>query len=1105
MSRRKEYEFSENTNTPNVWRSLESKNDSARAYELAKQEFPFSLNNTDVSASPSQQKAQAEMDAVDAREAQKAADYDSGFSRRNFMLFAGATASLFGCARRPVENIVPYARQPEQAVPGLSYYYATARVHRGETIGLLVESHEGRPTKIEGNPEHPANLGATDALSQATVWDLYDPDRSREPRNRANTASMPDGVASPALTLKEADAQLSEVIEQAKANGGKGLRILMGPTTSPTVMRLRAAIKARFGEAKFHTYASITEGNARQGAKLAFEQVVNTLVDYEKCAVVLTLDADVLGTEPGAIRAARGFANSRKLRAVTDNMSRLYVVEPTVTTTGLASDHRLPLAAQDVESYLIALAGELASKHGLDLGPLGSLKGGKLPEGVKASWTVAVAKDLASKKGKGAIVVGSGQPARVHALAHALNWALGNAGQTVSHFSVADKDEAHDAAADLKALAKDMEAGKVDALVILGGNPVYDAPSDVKFGAALAKVKRTIHLSSHYDETSRACGLHIPRAHDLETWSDQRSLSGVLSISQPLIAPLHASRSDLEVLGKLANETSPKALNMVQETLRAGGMVLGLFEKGWAAALKRGVLNDVPVKAFGGLAPKNAEIAAEFGKAPKRTDGLEVTFSPCGRLFDGRHANNPWLQELPEVATKLTWDNAAFIAPATAKALSLETGDMVQLARDGAAPIEVAVFVLPGQAPNSIGLQLGWGRQDCGRYGSKHGFDVSGLRTSDAMAFAGGVKLTKMTDVSAIRGRYADLGKASEPGPALGRTGPVGPFDPQNPTRYKLVQTQEHGSMEGRALAIDASLEEYRANPKFPQFPKVDKSPTADRHNTRSRAGSPDPKVLPLWEKRHYERDTPKGKEQNPTGFKWGMSIDLNACTGCNACVVACQSENNIPAVGKEQVMRGREISWIRIDRYFLGEDENNPEFAIQPVACVQCEEAPCENVCPVNATEHSPEGLNDMSYNRCIGTRYCANNCPYKVRRFNYLNFHGADGDLPDTERMHMNPNVTIRMRGVMEKCTYCVQRIQEGKISAKREGRVLKDGDIVSACQQACPSEAIVFGDLNDPNSKVAKTRDLDRAYRLLAEIGTGPRTTYLGKIRNLNKEMV
>ncbi|MFO0666165.1 MAG: Fe-S-cluster-containing hydrogenase [Polyangiaceae bacterium] len=1081
MSRRKEHEFSPaQEGAPIFWRSLESKASPESANTRAKAEFPEGLSDVDVVKSDNF--AAAEVMA------------DRGVGRRNFLLFAGASAALFGCARRPVEKIMPYVKQPEYSVPGLSYYYATALQQRGDAIGLLVESHEGRPTKVEGNPEHVMSGGATNAIAQAAVWNLYDPDRSTGPVAKNVKIEGKDEKATFAALLAKFDESLGDLGEKAKADGGAKVRVLMQPTLSPSVLRLRGLIKNRFPSIRFVTYAPVNESESREGSKLAFDQSVSTVYDYDKARVILSIDSDFLGTEAGNVRAARGFANGRKLRSPEDPMNRLYVVEPALTVTGLSSDHRLRMRASDVEGYLVAIAVELVQKHGLDLGTLGSLaKSTKAPE----KWVSAVAKDLAQNRGKSIVVVGSRQPARVHALGHAINWALGNAGQTMQLFPVIDKDEALSVAQDLKALTKEMSEGKVETLIILGGNPVYDAPSDAKFAEALAKVPNSIHLSSHMDETSKACTWHVPRAHEFETWGDVRAMNGTLTIQQPLIQPLHASRSDLFVLAKLAGETSAKPLDVVKATMRVEIGGLGDFEKAWNLGLKRGFVADSVVRPFGGLPARYADIAAGFAKAKAApADGIEVTFAPCGKLFDGRYANNSWLLELPDAGGKVCWDNPAYVSPATAKALGLENGDIVRLSRDGASAVEVGVFVLPGQADNSIAVTIGWGRQECGRYGSKHGFNVMGLRTSETMGFASGVKLQKLSDAEAhaTADRHRDLGVASELGPVAGRVGPVGPFDPET-GKYRFVQTQEHWSMEGRAIAIDASLAEYKAQPKFPQYPYRDA-----KDATRNRTGSPDPKVLPLWKKVDYS----KGSPTNPSGFKWGLSIDLNSCTGCGACTVACQAENNIPNVGKEMVMRGREMYWMRIDRYFVGQDENDPQFAIQPVACVQCEEAPCENVCPVNATEHSPEGLNDMAYNRCIGTRYCANNCPYKVRRFNYLNWHGSDGELPETEKMRMNPNVTVRMRGVIEKCNYCVQRIQEGKIAAKRDGRAVKDGDIVSACAQACPSEAIVFGDLNDPNSKVAKMRELDRSYRLLAELGTWPRTSYAGKIRNLNPEM-
>ncbi len=1055
MSRRTDYTFEENSSAPNVWRSLESKNNPQAAADSAKAEF----------------KESAEIPLKHAPAASRDdEDKEGTVGRRGFMLFTGASALLAGCARRPVEKIMPYSKQPEHAVPGISSYYATVYESHGEALGLLVESHEGHPTKVEGNPDHPATLGATNLAAQAAIWDLYDPDRSQ--------AFAKGGVEASAADF---DAAFKELGEDLVARKGAKFAILAPASQSPTYLRLRDAVKAKLPEAKFVTWSSVDDSLSRAGAKLAFDQAAQPVYLLERAKTIVAVDADLLGDDAGSLKNARGFAQGRKLRSTADVMNRLYVIEPSLTVTGMAADHRLRLPASECEAFLVAIAGEL-SKKGLDLGALGQLRAtsAKIPE----KWVTAVAKELVANKGKSVVAVGPRQPARVQALGHAINWALGNADQTIQFYPPTDKDATVDALAELTALCKDMAAGSIDQLLILGQNPVYSAPSDVGFAEALGKVKTTIHLSRGFDETSRLATWHAPESHPFESWGDMRSRSGAYSIQQPLIAPLFPSHTAIELLAVLAGE-EPTAYALVRGTfgtLSAGATVAlstTFRDKQWSLALKKGVVSEAAPRSLAGLPAKLPAIAAAFeGAAPAKPvgqDNLEVTFVPDPRLYDGQSANNIWLLEVPDPVTKLVWDNCASISPATARSLNLVQGDFVRLTTDGAKPIEVAVFVQPGQSDFSIQLTLGWGRQKVGRYGSFHGFDVHGLRTTKGYHVATGVKLQKLGagDVDGIKNRYADLSKASEPTPILGRTGPQSPIDLDG--RYRFVQTQEHGSMEGRPIALDTTLEDYKTNPKFVQFK------------------SPDPKVLPLWNKVDYSK-----------GHKWGMAIDLNACIGCNACVVACQSENNVPAVGKGQIEMGREMSWLRIDRYYVG-DENDPQVALQPVACVHCEDAPCENVCPVNATSHSPEGLNDMTYNRCIGTRYCANNCPYKVRRFNFLNYHGDNGDVPETEKMHMNPNVTVRMRGVMEKCTYCVQRIQETKIQSRNEGRTIKDGDIRSACQQACASEAIVFGDLNDPNSEVTKLHKLDRAYRLLAELGTWPRTTHLGKIRNPNPELV
>jgi molybdopterin-containing oxidoreductase family iron-sulfur binding subunit len=1034
---------------------------------------------------------------------------ETSIGRRGFMFFAGATAALAaeGCARRPVEKIMPYSKAPEHVLPGVPNHFATVRQSRGDAIGIVVESHEGRPTKIEGNREHPSSQGATDLWTQAAIFELYDPDRSATPMHGTRVPATPGVSSHQPASWSELDAVLGDIARSATADGGATLRILVEPTSSPTFIRLRDALQAKLPRAKLHVWSAVNDANAREGARLAFGQVVNVIPDYAQAKVILSVDSDFLGTEPGMVRATSGFAAGRRLvNGANDPMNRLYVVEPTFTVTGMNADHRLRLAAQDVERYLVALARELADKHGADLGPVsGALKAEPVP-GIPAKWIAAVAKDLAGARSKSVIVAGLRQPARVHALVHALNLALGNAGHTVSYFPVADPTQT-DPTASLKALVTDMEKSAVGTLVILGGNPVFDAPADLKFGERLRALGSSVHVSSHFDETSEACLWHAPRAHELEAWGDQRSLDGTVAIQQPLIAPLFGGRSDIEILARLSGDTSAKGFDLVQQTVRGSLSSAQAMTRTWAEALKKGVLGVGP-KAFGPMDARRSEVGAAFTAAgasaaksgPLGVDNLEVTFAACPKLYDGRYANNPLLLELPDPVNKITWDNVACVSKATAQALGVENGTVVRLTRAGApGPIDVAMWITPGQADNSIGLVLGWGRQKAGRYGDKHGFDVNGLRTTDAMWIASGVKAARLSvgELDAIKDRFRKVGMAAGESPIAGRIRPDDPFDVETHA-YKISQTQEHDAMEGRPLAIDATLEEYKKQAFFPYFPETARK-DVDLHGRVigvRETGSPDPTTAPLWNTVDYSKVN-----------KWGMGIDLSTCTGCNACVIACQIENNVPAVGKEQVWRGREMYWLRVDRYFVGLDSNDPQIAFQPVACVHCEEAPCENVCPVNATAHSPEGLNDMAYNRCIGTRYCANNCPYKVRRFNFLNYHTSGGtydDVPETEKMHYNPNVTVRMRGVMEKCTYCVQRIQEAKIKSKRTGEPLKDGSVVSACQQACPAGAIVFGDLNDPNSSIAKWRAKDRSYRLLAELGTRPRTSYLGKIRNPNSEM-
>ena len=991
--------------------------------------------------------------------------------RRGLMGAMAATFALVGAegCRRPLERVVPYGKMPEDVIPGIPSHYATVLQRRGDALGLIVESHEGRPTKIEGNEGHPSSFGGADLVAQASILELYDPERSTSPRKGGAPATWADF-----------DRELSARLAAYDKDQGVRLRLLMPPTLSPTVVRMRGALAQRFPKARVHTWSAVADSNVREGARLAFGKPMVPVNLFDRARFILSLDSDFLQTESGAVRAAKGFAMSRRLRSARESMNRLYVVEPARTLTGNMADHRLRLAAGDVERYAYALAAELI-KQGVNLGPelTASVSRHAGADGIPARWLGAVARDLSGNRGRALVVVGARQPAVVHALAHAINAGLGAVGAAVTYAPVADPDEL-DAAVDIKALADAMAANQVDGLVILGGNPVLDAPADLAFGDKLARVPFSVHASLFVDETSDKCSWHVPRAHEFECWGDLQGLDGTIAVQQPLIAPLYAGRDDITLLAQLASSPEKTDHEAVRNT--ANGLLLAtrqLFACGvpdavgklpcrdasgnaipvhlydldreWNRALSAGVLQRAPARQASAAAAGAAIAAGIDGRkvAPRGAGNFEATFAPCPKMVDGRYANNTWLQEMPDPSTKLVWDNAAILSPASARELGVDSKDFVTITAGGRS-VTAAVWVVPGQADHSVGLTLGWGRTRAGRIGNGKGFDFYPLRTTDALGFASGVTLSKTGDAP-----------------------------------YFFAQTQENDSTEGRPIAHEATLAEYQKSPNF------------------SELDAPPLRALPLWEQADYSK-----------GHQWGMSIDLNACTGCSACVIACMSENNVPVVGKREVWRGREMHWLRIDRYYveradIGATAEEPAVVYEPLACVHCEEAPCENVCPVNATVHGSEGLNEMVYNRCIGTRYCANNCPYKVRRFNYLNWHNdvvwkETGGLPETLAMQQNPNVTVRFRGVMEKCTYCVQRIQSAKIKAKREYRQVRDGEIRTACQQTCPSDAIVFGDVNDPNTAVSRAVRIDRRFGLLAELGTRPRTTYLGKVRNPNPEM-
>src|SRR5262245_20296245 len=945
-----------------------------------------------------------------------ASEWTSGLDRRRFLQLSGATMALAGltaCTRQPLERIVPYVKQPEEIVPGRPLFYATASTLGGYAMGLLVESHEGRPTKIEGNPLHPASLGATDAFAQASILGLYDPDRSQVLTELGTIQTW--AAFSKALTQR---------LAALRALQGEGLRILTETVTSPTLADQIRTLLAKYPKARWHQWESAGRDSVRAGAKAAFGRYVDTIYDFAAADVVVSLDADFVMEGPGRVRYARDFASRRKVRGKPRDLCRLYMVETAPTNTGTMADHRLSSRAAEVPALAAVLAAEL--------GVAGVSRAASEPR--LAAFASACASDLRGRRGAGIVVPGEFAPPEVHVLAHAMNTALGNVGQTV-HYIDPVEAEPTDQLASLRALTADMSAGRVDTLVILGGNPVYTAPADLDFAQALLKVPLRAHLALEDDETSSYCQWHVPAAHELETWSDARAHDGTTTVLQPLIEPLYGGRSPHEILSLMLDDPPQTAYDVVRAHWKKS-MAGASFEATWRKVLHDGVLGG-PSLTLGSLAVEAGALVRTAGSTPAPPAGedrFELIFRPDPTIHDGRFANNGWLQELPKAHSKLTWDNAALLAPAAAARLGAANGDVVEIAADGRT-LRAPVWIQPGHPDGAVTLHLGYGRRRTGRVGAGAGFDANALRTSAALWSAPGATIRKTDET------------------------------------HSLATTQEHFSMEGRHLVRVGTLEEYRHEPHFAQ--EEEEKPPRDLNFF---PGQPYP------------------------GYAWGLSIDLSACTGCNACVLACASENNTPVVGKDQVMRGREMHWIRIDRYYAGELDD-PRTHHQPVMCMQCEQAPCELVCPVAATNHSSEGLNDMVYNRCVGTRYCSNNCPYKVRRFNFLEYNGDRS--PVLKLLH-NPDVTVRSRGVMEKCTYCVQRINETRIVAERESRKIADGEIVTACQQACPTEAIVFGDINDPQSRVSRLKAEATSYGLLEPLNTRPRTTYLAKIVDPNPSL-
>jgi len=954
--------------------------------------------------------AEAEFQEMLAKYPRQAAAYQySGLSRRSFMKVMGASLALTGVglagcvAEPPDEQIIPYARQPEEIIPGIPLFFASAMTLGGYTTGLLIETQEGRPTRIEGNPNHPASMGASNVFIQASILHLYDPDRSVRALNGGNASDWDTFLT-----------ELAEVLEDQSNNSGAGLRILTETVTSPTMAAQIEAILETYPEAQWVQYEPVAQDNVIAGARLAFDEDVNTVYRFNNASVILSLDADFLSSMPGSLRYARDYMDGRRIRSDNTEMNRLYAVSSTPTITGAAADNRIALKASEVEGFTRALAAAL----GVDAGDAPQFAPWD------EAWLEAVVADLENAGGDSLVIAGPEQTPVTHALVHAINAALGSVGTTVEYTESVLASPVI-ATEQLAALTEDMNAGDVDALIMIGGNPSFSAPADIPFADALANVAFSAHLSLYNDETSQGSTWHIPSTHFVEEWSDGRAYDGSASIVQPPIGPLWDTvHSAHEVLAAIAgDERTPfEILQANWEENFTGDD----FEAYWRLALHDGVAPDSAFETSepalrGDLASVITE--AGFGESA----GVELIFRTDPGIYDGRFANNSWLQELPAPISKVTWDLAALVSPATAESLGVVNEDLVEVTVNGRT-MQASVFTVLGQADDTISIQLGYGGEISAHEDEPAAFNAYAVRTTDAMWHATGVSVS-----------------------AVGET-------------YELATSWRVEAMEETEDARGGTLRDFIDNPEFAQ-------------KEISGGANLIPPII-------YD------------GYAWGMTIDMTSCIGCNACMIACQMENNIPTVGKEGVIANRDMSWIRIDTYYIQNGENL-ETRFQPVACVHCEMAPCELVCPVEATIHDHEGLNNMVYNRCIGTRYCSANCPYSVRRFNFEQYNS---ELPIMQE-YRNPNVSVRVEGVMEKCTYCTQRINMARIAANGANRQIEDGEITTACQASCPTQAIIFGNINDEGARVTQLKEQPHNYGLLEELNTIPRTTYLARISNPN----
>lgn len=1008
----------------------------------------------------------------------------SGIERRSMLKFMGASAALAGVGvscRRPEDKILPYTHAPEEVTPGIPNYFATAMPSPMGALGMLVESHEGRPTKVEGNPEHPSSLGAMEIVGQASVLQLYDPDRSRHVLKRDGNVMLPS-------SWSQWQAFSDSYFHTLQKSQGEGLAFLFEDVASPTFNRLTQKVKERFPKSRWYASSSF-KSNWREAQNYFTKNNCRLEYKLENAKTILGVQTNFLVCGPNHLVNSKAFSKNRKIYAPKDlkKMNRLYVAEAAFSTTGANADHRMPVRHAESLDFLKAIAKHLLRNNKLqwqrvfntDAEREDFSKNLKHQTSFDKKWIAACANDLAANPNESLISVGKRVTPEGHALAYLMNLALGAYGNTVVFRDVADSFPKGLMAGDLNDFVKAANAGKVNSLVSFGVNPIYASPKALNVLGAYKKIATKIHVGLYEDETARASDWHLPESHFMETWGDVRAWDGTASITQPLIAPLYQTKSVLEVLNQLADLNQEPPLSLVKATWsgRRGALP---SESSWRKSVHDGVVADSAFSLVQ-IPPKVKHDVLSKSLNPKSKSGLELALLPSNKVHDGRFSNISWLQELPDPMTKTAWGNVLIVGPKFAKANNIKSyvdkriymADMVEISANGAT-LEVPVFVLPGVAPNFASLTLGYGRNNLGAIADGVGVNAYDLAPVDGSYVVNNVSMKHLgyqTEVATTQEQFAMNGDA--------------------------INEVDTLTLANRDPARAANAEKFKKDPKYVAATGLPDSLKAKEPGSKE--------LEPIQMTKPWEYN----------GNKWGMVIDLTSCTGCNACVVACQAENNIPVVGAEQVKRGRGLQWLRVDRYYTG-DVDNPRSIQQPVPCLHCENAPCEPVCPVAATAHDKEGLNTMAYNRCIGTRYCANNCPVKVRRFNYFDFTHSGNLYVDpkylerqkTTEMQKNPDVTIRYRGVMEKCTYCTQRIQEAKATARRDGRnpnALKDGDVVPACGQSCPTNAIVFGNLNDPDSEVNRLKNSLRNYDLLNELNIRPRTSYLAKLRNPNPELV